>query len=42
MSKAYILETNLDYFLDGGKLKKARYNVSNFEFFMKARGTCYR
>lgn len=42
MRKAYILETNMDYFLTGGKLKKARYDVSTIEFLLKARGTCYR
>ena len=52
LDKAIIAETSLEYFLYGGRLKKARYiyfllvisiryGVSHLEFFLKAGGTCY-
>lgn len=40
-NKAVIIETSLDYFTYGGKLKKARYSVGAIEYFCKAGGTCY-
>ncbi|KAL4455025.1 hypothetical protein ABPG74_006407 [Tetrahymena malaccensis] len=42
INKAVIMETSLDYFLYGGKLKRARYGCSIFEYMLKSAGTCYR
>ncbi|KAL4503309.1 hypothetical protein ABPG72_000915 [Tetrahymena utriculariae] len=42
INKAVIMETSLDYFLYGGKLKRARYNCRIFEYLLKSAGTCYR
>jgi len=41
VNKAVIIETSLDYFTYGGKLKRARYSVGVIEYFCKAGGTCY-
>lgn len=40
--KAHVLETNLDFFLYGGKLKRARYDTPFWEMYLKAAGTCYQ
>ena len=40
--KAYVLETDLDFFLYGGKLKRARYQTPFWEMYLKAAGTCYQ